>query len=94
MLLLGMLLIFGVVGGVSANPTSVMNEIKSHCAEEWPGDFAMQLWCVKRQIKAYNELNNHINVNWQTYTIWKYGNYFSRYSSTHISFLKKIQRTN
>ena len=33
-----------------------MEQIRRHCREEWPTDFAMQNWCQERQIEAYQKL--------------------------------------
>lgn len=33
-----------------------LEDIRADCAAEWDGDFAMQEYCVDRQVKAYNNL--------------------------------------
>ncbi|MEX2643773.1 MAG: hypothetical protein WD270_09985 [Acetobacterales bacterium] len=34
----------------------VRDEIKAHCAAEWPGDYAMQKYCLDRQRGAIREV--------------------------------------
>ena len=46
-----------------ARTQSVTAEIKAHCAAEWAGDYAMQKWCLDRQIAAANKLGTLIDQN-------------------------------
>lgn len=32
------------------------NEIKAHCAREWPNDFAMQSYCIKEQREGFQKV--------------------------------------
>lgn len=38
-------------------PDSIYIKIKNKCENEWPDDYAMQKFCIKRQTKAWRTLN-------------------------------------
>lgn len=54
-LLLAATLVFPTIA--LSQTDEMMAETKAQCAKEWPGDFAMQEYCMARQMKAFVEMH-------------------------------------
>ena len=42
----------------SAEESQALQEIRANCAAEWADDFAMQDYCIKRQVEAYASIRD------------------------------------